>query len=151
MTTLDDLVRLLEESPSNPIIAAMFVDEAMEVRDMQRSEADAVLAKIQRTGFDAQNIRAATALLAAGSRSCRHLLTAVYRECHVPRSFRPTVFVTNGDFVVVSDAFLSPDLVRYWGGVVILAGAQWLLKAHAAHCEHVRLLRRASRIRRSRR
>jgi hypothetical protein len=149
MTTLDDLVREVEQHPTNPIIAAMLTDELMAVKDMTRSEADAKVASVQTAGGMASLIRAATALLADATASRTHLLAQVYRVCRVPRRHYPTVIVSAGDALFISDQAYVPDRDDYWGHVVILVGARWLLSQWDAHRTHVRTLRAARRRRRS--
>lgn len=151
MTTLDDLVRALEQQPGNPIVAAMLTEELMDARDMTRSEADRVVLGTQLAATSAMQIREATALLSDLSTSRRVLLSAVYRACRVPRMHRPHVLVVDGWFLQINEATLPMNYDRYWGHVVILAGAGWLLRCHREYREHVRQLRRAARTRRQRR
>ncbi len=127
MTALEDLVAAVERNPTNPIVAAMLTDELMDARDMLRSEADAHVRNVQSAGGTAAQIRVGCELLANDTECRRYLLAQVFRTCGVPRGRRPTVIVTEGDKLRVTEARLLVDDPRYWGRVVILVGAAWLL------------------------
>lgn len=151
MTTVDDLVALVEQYPTNPIIAAMLTDELMERDGLLRHEADLAVFKVASVGGAAQAIRTAVSLLADDQPSARYLLHLVRVTCHCPRRSRPSVIITDGAALNIRPTSSVTTADDYWGHVVILAGATWILQRWAERVEAVRLQRRARRIARRRR
>lgn len=145
MTNLDDLVRLVEDSPTNPICRAMLTDALVDERDMLPTEADIHVLRIAVTAYESSQIRRATALLSDGTSSRRWLLARIYRACAVPRGQRPCVMVDGRCGLNIATTRNGRDPDEYWGRTVITAGAPWILHAWACRVEYVRCQRIARR------
>jgi hypothetical protein len=128
MSTLDDLVALVELHPTNPILTGMLYDHLYGDVGMTHSEAEARVATVVATARDAQRIRQACALLASDYSRRGHVLRMIYQHCGVPVGYYPTVIVISGDqtYVMSADPGVPPD--PYWGRASIAAGATWLLE-----------------------
>lgn len=132
MTDLEYLTRLLEDSPDNEVVRWMLADELYAVGDMTFSEAERKVQGIVAAAACARQIRAATELLADGTRSRAWLLVEIHRTCRMPRGVSPVVVVTLGDQLHVLPHRQPVGTPVYWGRAVISAGASWISMAWAA-------------------
>ena len=148
MTTIDDLVKLVEDNPFHPIIHSMLEDELMESRDMLPEEARQHVEHIAQVALDARAMRRATQLMAEGSRSRAHLLAAVRRELNLVRSCPLTVLVVPGNLLTRPTSTPSRYDPHWWGAWTMTAGADWLVHVWLLH---VRQRREAAADRRARR
>lgn len=127
MTTLNDLVQLVEEYPDSELFALMLVEYLVCDCDRVHSEAVRHVANIRDPLLAARRIAAGTELLADGSASRAHLVGRLMQRTMIPLNARPTIVVIDGGHVTVQPPTGNHDTMdRYWGTTVIAVGADWL-------------------------
>lgn len=134
MTTIDDLISLLEERPDDVLARYMLVDALIEQRDMLRTEAEQRADRAIRDGVTARQIVQATALLADGADSREWLLERVRTVAGIPDDVSYTVVVIGGDQVRPPIVSLIDDPRRYWPSVVVAVGALRLIEWWQFEC-----------------
>jgi hypothetical protein len=132
MSDAQYLTRMLEDNPDNEVIRWMLADELYASSGMTFSEAQRHVQVVAAAAAGARQIRAATELMADGSRSRAWLLMEIHRTCHIPREARPVVVITLGDQLRVLPERAPTQSLNYWGRCLVQAGASWMTMAWAA-------------------
>jgi len=149
MSDVDLLTAQVELHPTNDIVASMLVNELMESRDMNRSEAGAHVVRVQEVAIDAAFMRRAAELLSgcpwqrAWARD-----TVLEQIVNLPVPC-PVVMLIRG--LQSPRLHMRPyeQVGTAWVQAIVTVGAQWLVMEYreyiawrTAHNREVRELRR---------
>lgn len=148
MTTIDDLIRAVEDNPENPIIAWMLTDELIGARDMTRTEADKRVAEVQLVAVQAREVRSAAEVMQKGTRSGQWLMNYARGYLGLRRRAPFTLFLVPG---AEAPAHISPpdrpeDIPQPEATATV--GARWVLDHWTQHVQQLRRDRRAAAARR---
>jgi hypothetical protein len=125
---LQTLIRLLETHPYNPVLVAMAVDELMSAKDMDRSEAERYVARLQEVAQEAAEMSFVTDLFArVGKR--RLLMSALRRQFSIHRSISLTVLFVPRSNNTVMTRYQQPRVGCYrCDNVLVTVQAGWAIK-----------------------
>ena len=133
MNNIELLTAELERYPDNPIVASMLIDELMEVRDQNRSEAEACVRRVQEVAIDAVFMRRATEIVSgcAWQRAWVRDLIAEMLQTYVASTC--TLLVIPGLYMPAQIYHPSGQPVGYWTANTVTVGAQWLVREYRVY------------------
>lgn len=130
MTTLEDLVKLVEDDPINPICSAMLIDELMDERDMNRSEAEAHVKRVAEVAIDAAFLRRAADLVSGCSWQRGWVRSTLADALPGYIASLCTIVLVPGLTPPVIASNPSREVDEYWRSYLVTVGAQWLYRQY---------------------
>lgn len=128
MTTVQDLIDLVEHDPDSTFFAEMLVEYLVCDCDYQHTEAIQKVNRVRIPLLAALRLTEATQALAAGGAFRGRILGRIRKVLDSPDGWRGAVLVIEGAFP--PHALQDPDGERdvYWTRTCVTVGAEWILE-----------------------
>lgn len=130
MNNTELLISQVELHPTNPIVAAMLVDELMESKDLTRAQADVQVQKVREVAIEAAFLRRASEIM-AGCPWQRHWGRAtVLEELGAPDDTTAVIMLVSGPQAPRLHVPTSMEHGALWHEGTITVGAEWVVREY---------------------
>lgn len=149
MNDIDLLAGQVEQYPTNPIVASMLVDELIDNRDMNRSEAEGHVKRVQEVAIDAAFLRRATEIVSGCPWQQCWARDRIQEGLVFTTAARPTILLVAGlQGPVRTQTFNTPGMPAHLRDLITVGG-QWVVREYREYLAwmkiHKRELREAKR------